>query len=414
MYFSQIKELATLAVIAAAMGGIALGRLPYLTMNRAAMAVVAATALVAMGSLSLDQAIASIDVETLLLLFAMMLLVGTLRLSGFFALVAARLARLARNPDAFLLATVLVSGSMSALFLNDTMCLVLTPILTATCLSAGRDPIPYLVAVATAANVGSAATIIGNPQNMLIGAESGISFSAFFLKMAPAAAVGLAACYLVIRLVFARRLAPRPAAGSAPAEPPRPAAARVHPRVMAKAFVAGALMLAGFLAGLPVALAAMAAASLLLVTRRIKPGKLFAQVDYGLLAFFAGLFVITDAVTRTASWSWLESRVLDGAARSPWMFSGMTAAVSNLISNVPAVMVLGPSASAMADPSAGWLLLAMASTFAGNLTLVGSVANLIVAEGASAQGVRLSFWDYLKAGAPITLITLAAGTLFLL
>jgi len=157
----------------------------------------------------------------------------------------------------------------------------------------------------------------------------------------------------------------------------------------------------------------MAPAAMLLVTRRVKPARILARVDWSLLAFFAGLFVITAAVTRTAAWSWFAGHALSEASRSPWLFSGLTALVSNLISNVPAVMVLGPTAAAMADPAEAWLLLAMASTFAGNLTLVGSVANLIVAEGAAVQGVRVSFLDYLRAGLPVTVLTLAIGTALL-
>jgi len=172
-------------------------------------------------------------------------------------------------------------------------------------------------------------------------------------------------------------------------------------------------MLIGFLAGVPVALAAMVPAALLLSSTRFESERLLSGVDFNLLVFFGGLFVITDAAAGTAAFAWLERTALTGAAASPWLFASATAAVSNVVSNVPAVMMLSPIASAAADPRSAWLLLAMASTFAGNLTLLGSVANLIVAEGAAGRGARLGFVDYLKAGLPVTLITLAIGTAWL-
>ena len=151
----------------------------------------------------------------------------------------------------------------------------------------------------------------------------------------------------------------------------------------------------------------------MLISTKIESERLFVGVDFNLLVFFAGLFVITDATSRTAAFAWLERSVLSGAAASPWVFSAATTAVSNVVSNVPAVMVLSPLAASAADPNSAWLILAMASTFAGNLTLLGSVANLIVAEGAASRGARLGFLDYLKAGVPITLLTLAIGTAWL-
>jgi Na+/H+ antiporter NhaD/arsenite permease-like protein len=190
-------------------------------------------------------------------------------------------------------------------------------------------------------------------------------------------------------------------------------AVKLDKRLAIKSALASAAMLAGFLTGVPVVLAAIVPAAVMLSSTRTESERLFSGVDFNLLVFFAGLFVITDATSRTAAFAWLERTALAGAAASPWAFSAATAAVSNVVSNVPAVMVLSPLASGAADPGSAWLVLAMASTFAGNLTLLGSVANLIVAEGAASRGARLGFWDYLKAGLPITLVTLAIGTAWL-
>lgn len=406
-----IQESAAIAIICVAMIGIALGKLPFVLMNRAAIAVLAACMLVAIGFLSPTQALDAIDLPTIVLLFAMMVVIGLLKLSGFFTVVAARLSHLVYRPSFFLAAVILVAGIMSALFLNDTMCLVLTPIVCAACLRSGKDPLPYLVALACSANVGSAATIIGNPQNMLIGAKSGISFAAFSVRMAPIAIAGLFVCWIVIRMVFARRLTATNSSQSILV--PATQESRVHKALMYKGLGALIIMLILFLIGVPSVLAAMAGASIALFTRRVRSDKILAEVDYQLLVFFAGLFVITDALTKTSLWAYAQTGAIDEAARSSWLFGGVATVVSNLISNVPAVMVLGPLASGLPNPENAWLILAMSSTFAGNLTLVGSVANLIVAEGSAVQGVRLSFGDYLKAGVPITILTLVIGLLML-
>ena len=410
----MIKEIITDLIIIAGMAAIAAGRVPGLRMNRAGIAFAAATGLVLVGAISLGDALAAIDAGTLALLLSMMLLVAALRMSGLFDLLAARLSGLAGYPRVFLAAIVAAAGVLSALFLNDTMCLVLAPVVAETCLRARRDPVPYLVATATAANVGSAATIIGNPQNMLIGARSGIPFAEFSLRIGPPALIGLAVCWLVVVVVFPKEFRRGKGAKAIALPCANPMGAITIDRGLAiKGCVASAVMLAAFLAGVPAVIAALAPAAFMLMSTKLESERLFSGVDFNLLVFFAGLFVITDAVSRTAVFALLERTALSGASASPWLLSTATAAVSNVVSNVPAVMILSPMATAATDPRAAWLLLAMASTFAGNLTLVGSVANLIVVEGAASRGARLGFVDYLKAGLPITVITLAIGTAWL-
>lgn len=417
----MLDEIASVVIIVAGMAGIAAGRIPGLKMNRAAIAMAAAAALVAVGAIPLDAALDAIDARTLVLLFSMMVVVAGARMSGAFELVAFRMAGLAGRPLAFLAAIVAVSGVLSALFLNDTMCLVLAPVVAETSLRARRNPVPYLVATATAANVGSAATIIGNPQNMLIGARSGIPFVEFLGAMALPSALGLLICWVVIALVFpgeflpsiARRAAAAATARAAAPTPGGLGAVAIDRGLLVKSAAASAAMLAAFLAGVPVVLAAALPAAFLLASRRVEASRLLAGVDFNLLVFFGGLFVITASAGRTAAFAWLERGVLAGATGSPWLFSGATAIVSNVISNVPAVMMLSPLTAASPDPGRAWLVLAMASTFAGNLTLLGSVANLIVAEGAEGRGVRVGFWAYLKAGLPITVATIAIGAAIL-
>lgn len=418
----MLHEIVVDALILTGMAAIAAGRIPLLRMNRAGIAFLAAALLILAGAIPLSAALAAIDMGTIALLLSMMILVSALRLSGLFDIIAARLSGLAGFPHLFLGSIILASGLLSALFLNDTMCLVLAPVVAETSIRARRNPVPYLVATATAANVGSAATIIGNPQNMLIGARSGIPFVEYATRVGPPAVLGLVVCWVVIMLVFPGEFGR--SAASRQGKPRDMTAARstsagllgtvtLDRHLAGKSIVASAAMLVGFLAGVPVVIAAMVPAAFMLASRRTESERILVGVDFNLLVFFAGLFIMTDAASRTVAFAMLERTALAGATESSWIFSGATALISNVISNVPAVMILSPLATAAADPHRAWLALAMASTFAGNLTLLGSVANLIVAEGAAARGARLGFWDYLKAGLPITIITIVMGTAWL-
>ncbi len=405
----MLREIFVDTLIIVCLSGIAAGRLPFLRMNRAALAFAGAAALILSGALSPREAFAAVDLGTLALILSMMVVAANLRISGFFAWASERILLLARSSRGLLAAVVAVSGVFSALFLNDTLCLVLTPLVAELCLSGRRDPVPYLIGVATAANVGSCATIIGNPQNMLIGASSGIPFGTFFLRLALPSAAGLAVCWAVIVLAFPKEFRfGRPLSAG-------PAATRSaeNPALLRKSLVAAALMVAGLAAGMPTTTAALAAAAFLLVSRRTESERVLAEVDFSLLVFFAGLFIITRAIEGTALFRAAVGAVLPAASRSPWAFSGASLALSNLVSNVPAVMLLRPMIPSFPDPGNAWLLLALSSTFAGNLTLLGSVANLIVAEGAKRSGIELSFGSYLRAGLPITVLTAALGTAWL-
>jgi Na+/H+ antiporter NhaD/arsenite permease-like protein len=262
------------------------------------------------------------------------------------------------------------------------------------------------MAAATAANVGSVATLVGNPQNMLIGVSSGIGFNRFFVAMAPVAIGGLVLVTLVLFAVYRGALAPRAVeVGTAPAR-------RVHRPLLRKSIVASILLVIALVAGMPVPLAALGAASVLLVTRRLKPARVFQEIDWSLLVFFSGLFVVTAAAERlgvtNAVFGWLQR-----SGTGIPVLSVAAAVLSNIVSNVPAVLLLRPVVEGLARPEVGWLTLAMATTLAGNLTLLGSVANLIVAESAGHHGVQLSFREYLRGGVPITLLTLGWGILWI-
>lgn len=400
-------QLATAAIVALTLIGVAVGRWPWLRMNRATIALVGATALIALGVIPLEQAFQAIDWNTIVLLFAMMVLNVNLRIAGFFHLVTSRVVAFARTPRRLLALIVAVSGTLSAIFLNDTIALMMTPFVLEMALALRRNPLPYLVALVTAANVGSVAAITGNPQNMLVGMSSGIPFLAFTAALAPVAIGGLGIIWLVMIVVYRAEFRPAVLATELPVagEEDRP--------LLRKAMLATALMLAGFVAGAPIPLAALAAAAVLLISRRRDPEHVFEEIDWGLLVFFAALFVVTGALETSGLGAELFAWLRPWSDGGPARLTVVALVLSNVVSNVPAVMLFRPVVPTLADPQQAWLTLAMATTLAGNLTLLGSVANLIVAEIARRRGVHLSFVEYLKAGTPIAILTLLLGVLWL-
>lgn len=387
--------------------GVAVGRWPGLKMNRATIALVGATLLVALGVLPLGRAYHAVDWNTIVLLFAMMVLNVNLRLAGFFHLVATGVARRARTPRRLLAWIVVASGVLSALFLNDTIALMMTPLVLDLTLALRRNPLPYLVALVTAANVGSVATVMGNPQNMLVAMSSGIGFTEFFLALAPVAALGLVVIWLVIVAVY------RAEFGAVAFAETDALPGRSYRPLLLKSLAATGLMLAALVAGAPIPLAALIAAALVLFTRRLKPERVFREIDWGLLVFFAALFVVTGAVEESGLGAHLFAAMRPWAEGGAASLTGVAVVLSNLVSNVPAVMLFRPVVPTLADPATAWLTLAMATTLAGNLTLLGSVANLIVAEIARHRGVKLGFVEYLKAGTPIAVLTLLLGIAWL-
>lgn len=292
---------------------------------------------------------------------------------------------------------------LSALFLNDTICLMLTPLVLDLTLSAKRNPVPYLIALATAANIGSVATLTGNPQNMIIGIASGISYVDFALALTPIALLGMGGIWLVIVWFYPQEF--RPQRFDLPELPPP----FVYRPLLTKSMLVTGGLLLGFIAGVPIAEAAFLAACVLLLTRRIRPEKVMNEIDWNLLVFFGALFIVSGAMETsgiTASLFETVSKSLNGSSIT---LSVVTVGLSNLVSNVPAVLLLKPVIPALSNPQAGWLTLAATSTLAGNLTLLGSVANLIVAEVAARRGIKLTFWEYTKPGFLITVISLLLG-----
>lgn len=384
---------------------VALGRVPGLRLDRTGAAVVGAAFMIAFHVVSAEEAFRMVDLGTIVLLFGMMVVVAHLKLAGFFRWAGVTVARRARSPRQLLAGLVVVSGLLSALFVNDTVCLALTPLVLEVTAALGVRPIPYLLALATASNLGSVATPTGNPQNMLVGVASGIPYATFLRALAPVAAVGLLFDFVVIALVYRAEMA-RPFDA-----PPHPRV-KVHGFLMAKGLAASVAMLAFFFAGAHVSVVALTAGAALLLTRRVKPEKVFLEINWNLLTFFAGLFVVVGAARASGLADRLFEVLHAREAHSVAALSLVSTVLSNVVSNVPAVMLFTPLVPSLPDPTRAWLALAMSSTLAGNLTLLGSIANLIVAEGAR-RTAPISFSEYLKVGVPVTVASLGAGLLLL-
>lgn len=388
--------------------GIAIGSYPGFRMNRATIALVGATTLVILNNLSLEEAAKIVDINTIMLLFAMMVLNINLRLSGFFNIIANRIIRIAKTPQQLLALIIFSSGFLSGLFLNDTIVIMFTPLLIEVVLKLKRNPIPYLIALATSANVGSVTTIVGNPQNMIIGIFSGLSFIEFAIKLFPVALLGFLIVWIVIVMIYRKEFREKIILKSEEFQP------KVFRPLLIKSSIVLTIMLIAFVSGLPIALSALGASALLLITRRIKPERVFIELDWSLLVFFSGLFIVTDLLNQILIAPNFNGSI-EFITKNPIIdLSVISLILSNLISNVPAVLVLSPIIKQLGNTEIYWLALAMSSTFAGNLTLLGSVANLIVAESAKRHGVNLSFSEYLKSGIPITILSLIVGILWLI
>ena len=385
---------------------LAIGRLPGFRVDRTGACIIGASLMIAFGVLDLHQAWEAVNYDTIILLFGMMIVVANLRLSGFFSLVAEWVVEHAHRPILLLVAIVLVAGFFSAFFVNDTMCLVLTPLVLEVMRHLRRNATPYLLAVAMAANIGSVATITGNPQNMMIGSFSGIHYRTFAAALSPVAAIGLLLTIVVIAAIYRRefRLQGRVDLERRPV--------RVNRVLMVKALAASAGMIVFFFAGWPVPKVALIAGALLLVTRRVKPQRVYGEVDWQLLVLFIGLFIVVAGVEKTSLPEDLFTLVQRFQLQRVPVLSTFAALLSNLVSNVPAVLVFKPFVTRLGDPQRAWLTLAMSTTLAGNLTVLGSVANLIVIERARHE-VRIGFWEYFKVGAPLTILTIAVGVLWL-
>ncbi|HEY1684459.1 MAG TPA: anion transporter [Tepidisphaeraceae bacterium] len=404
----------TWAVFAFTYVGLALGKYPWLPLDRTGIAVVGGVGMLLVGALDVHQAAHSIDAITMLLLFGLMVFSAQLHEACFYDAVGEKLTHLAKKPKTLLACLIGVSALLSAVLANDIVCLAFTPLLCAALLRGGRDPIPYLLALATGSNIGSAATLIGNPQNMYIGSTSDLLFGAYLIKMILPVLVGLGTCYLIIALVYRGSLAKKNESKVVD----KPEACKPDWPVIIKTLVLLAGLITFFLlargarASEHRAVAALVGAGILLFSQRSKAEKLYTLVDYELILLFLGLFLVNGAMNiqhlTDQIFAFIQHLHID--LNKPPMLSGVAAVLSNIVSNVPAVLLLSPAIHSKQS----WELLALISTFAGNLTLVGSIANLIVAEGARKAGVKISLGTYCLVGVPLTIVTVTVGTLWVM
>ncbi len=377
---------------------LALGRVPGLRIDRAGIALVGAAAMLACGVLSMRDAAKAVDHETIVLLFGMMVVVAHLRMAGFFALATERIAARFSAPLTLLAVIIGLSGVLSAFLVNDVVCVALTPLVLHLCRRLKRPPIPYLVGLATASNIGSVATITGNPQNIIIGSLSGISYLRFAARLAPVALIGLVLNFAVVAMVYRKTLG---VAGEGPPAADERGRPRINRPLLLKSVAVTLVTVGLFFAGQPIALVALVAAGVLMLDR-LRPEKVYA-----------GLFVVVHAFEVNVVRTWGIER-FSAPGNSPVIpVSLLSVVLSNLVSNVPAVLLFKPLMAVIPDREQAWLALSMSSTLAGNLTVLGSVANLIVVENARRAGTDLGFLEYLKVGVPLTILTIIVGIAWL-
>ena len=385
--------------------GMMLGRIPCLALDRTGIALLGAIILLAAGKIQPGDAWMSIDASTIALLLGLMVLSAQFRLGGFYARLTRRLGEMDVSPKAFLAYLIVCSGALSAVLANDIVCLAMTPVLIQACARRRLNPVPFLLALACSANIGSAATLIGNPQNMLIGQTLSLSFAGYLVDSGIPVVLGLFAVWTVV----GRRLGRQRGEESATDDVDVPSYDAWQ--TSKGFFVLGGLILSFLFTPFPREIIALAAAGLLLSSRRMSSRKILGLVDWQLLVLFSGLFIVNSVLVSTgcldAAMNALRLIGVD-IGHPGWLF-GISALLSNLVSNVPATMLLLPTAT---HPISG-AILALSSTLAGNLIIVGSIANIIVVEQARLCNVSVSWKEHAKVGIPVTLITLVLSAAWL-
>jgi len=383
--------------------GVAAGRIPGLNLDRTGIALLGAIAMVASGAVPLASAMTAIDLPTIILLYALMVVSAQLRLGGFYTWIAGRTVPLLARPRLFLLSSMLLAAVLSALLANDIVCLAFTPVLTLSLLRAGLNPVPFLIGLACASNIGSAATIIGNPQNMLIGQIGRLDFGKFILWCAPPALLALAGAYLVICRRYRNRFLTEKDEPTSMQHAPWPA---FNSWQSSKGVFAVLALVGLFFTPIPRELSAITVAGLLLCSRKMHSRQIMELVDWHLITLFCALFIVVHGLEGQGAPAALMTALSNHGIQITDLYAltATSTLLSNLVSNVPAVMLL----IRFLDPGMPeqWYVLALASTFAGNLILIGSIANLIVIEQAKRFGIDIRFREHAAVGIPVTFFSL--------
>jgi len=392
-----------LAIFAVTYIGMAVGRVPGLKVNRVGIALLGAIAVIIFGDISTNDVVAWINWPTIFLLFGFFVISAQLRLSGFYDLVAGGISARLGHPARFLLVLMLVTGGLSAFLNHDIVCYVFAPIVGTALLHQRLNPIPYLIALAIASNLGAAATLIGNPQDMMIGQVAHLSFGHYLLWSAVPVILALAAAYGIIWLLSRKKLMSTPTVAPESTLPPRPFN-RTH---TIKGLIILAVVIGLFFSSLPKEVIALAAAGIHLASTRFRTDDLLGLVEWPILVLFMGLFVVTGAFQSTGcgdqAVQWLAHRNFN--LNAPATLTLATAVLSNLINNSAAVMLLLKVVN-LSQPAIAYIL-ALANSFGGSLIVIGSVSNIITVQQARTLGIKISFWDFARLGIPVTLAALA-------
>ncbi|RJP47425.1 MAG: anion transporter [Desulfobacteraceae bacterium] len=385
--------------------GVAVGRIPGLMLDRTGIALLGAIAMVVFGVISVEQAADAVDVSTILLLYALMIVSAQLRLGGFYTWAVLKSTAFLDYPRTFLFSVMMLSAALSAILANDIVCLAFTPVLAVTLLTARVNPAPFLIGLAMASNIGSAATIIGNPQNMLIGQMGRLDFGQFMAWCGPPSMAALLAAYLLICRLYRGRFAVSLLPGRMP--PKNGVWPEFNAWQSGKGLMAAAALMVLFFSPVPREYAAIGVAGVLLCSRKLRSRSMLEFIDWHLITLFCALFVIIQGIVAYD----IPAAVIAHLGRygidpgNLFILTGVSAVMSNMVSNVPAVILLIQFLNP-ADPAA-WHVLAVSSTFAGNLIVIGSIANLIVIEQARNFGIEIGFKEHARAGIPVTLISIA-------
>jgi len=391
--------------------GIALGSIPGLAIDRTGIAVLGAIAMLITGTLSENEALKAINAPTILLLYSLMVLSAQFTLGGFYTKVALSIVRFVARPEVFLFALIFSSALLSAVVANDIVCLAFTPVICVSLIRASLNPIPFVLALSCSSNIGSAATIMGNPQNMLIGQVGGLHFREFVLWCLPPTMISLAALYLIILIMYRGKWRDGSIVLSKNAE----GWPKYDSHQSAKALVLTTVLIVLFFTGIPREVSALTVAGIILCSRKMTTRSILRLVDWHLISLFCALFIVVQGVVK---YRIPQSGVqllgtLGYDINHPLVLSSVTLVLSNLVSNVPAVMLLLKNIDL--GQTKNLYLLALVSTYAGNLFIIGSIANLIMIEQARIYDISVSFWSHARVGIPVTVasILVALGWAFL-
>lgn len=396
-------DIVTIIVFLIAYTGIALGRIPGLALDRTGIALIGAIAMVIIGRVPLGNVLPSIDFPTILLLYALMILSAQLRLGGFYTWCALKITFFMNRPAFFLFILMLVSAFLSALLANDIICFAFTPVLILALRKARLNPLPFLLGLAIASNIGSTATIIGNPQNMLIGQVGHLDFGSFMAWCAPPSILSLVCGFLIILWQYQNRFRENEPSSDLQQDMDWPP---LNPWQSIKGIAAVVILTVLFFTGIPRELSAIAIAGALLCSRRMRTRSILGLLDWHLLTLFCGLFIIIAGLQATSiPADLMNSLSAKGFSMGdPLILTGISTVLSNMVSNVPAVMLLVQFLD-ITHP-VQWYILSVSSTFAGNLIIIGSIANMIVIEQARQYDIVISFRQHAKTGLPVTILSL--------